>query len=116
GQAALDDGVVRDVRRVVEVDESIEVRAAEDEKGENDEAGADEEELPVAGCRLRGWLLAVNRQLETGNRFRFFSARFAHRFGGAPGRTRTGTPLSGQRILSPQRLPIPPLGRFVACS
>ena len=29
---------------------------------------------------------------------------------GAPGRTRTGTPLSGKRILSPLRLPIPPPG------
>src|SRR5512140_2091828 len=29
---------------------------------------------------------------------------------GAPGRTRTGTPLARQRILSPQRLPIPPPG------
>src|SRR5258706_13830718 len=31
--------------------------------------------------------------------------------GGAPGRTRTGTPLSRQRILSPQRLPISPPGQ-----
>ena len=30
------------------------------------------------------------------------------KLGGASGRTRTGTPLSRQRILSPQRLPIPP--------
>src|SRR3954465_14228662 len=31
--------------------------------------------------------------------------------GGAPGRTGTGTPLSRQRILSPQRLPISPPGQ-----
>src|ERR1043166_9261344 len=30
---------------------------------------------------------------------------------GAPGRSRTGTPLSRQRILSPQRLPISPPGQ-----